>query len=282
MPRFSWAVLGVEGFDALIRRPDDLDRLPRLFERRSEALSARLFVVERPCRISVHGGRARPHRARPIVPPVSRRFRVAIERAASHSGPRSSEPEIYLGDPRLVRERRGPARPRPSRLQPWMLRHAGFDDPRALSWDNLARLRVLGGVVGLSVGPPFYPSMDSLKDGIEKASALPFLGRAGYDGIAIGTDFLGIDATLPLLSNASNVVDWLANAFDPEISTALITGKCEPAPRVRSRRPRYALKNVLGRLSQFFMASTSDRHLGTHDVRGPLRATHNSSSRIHP
>src|SRR4051794_17599820 len=28
-----WALIGVEGFDALVRGPDDLDRLPGLFER---------------------------------------------------------------------------------------------------------------------------------------------------------------------------------------------------------------------------------------------------------
>ncbi len=28
-----WGILGVEGFDALVRQPDDLDRLPGLFER---------------------------------------------------------------------------------------------------------------------------------------------------------------------------------------------------------------------------------------------------------
>src|SRR5215210_5651507 len=49
-----WGVLGVEGFDALVRTPGDLDRLPRLFER-----GVRLFQpVSAPA--SVLGGSSAP------------------------------------------------------------------------------------------------------------------------------------------------------------------------------------------------------------------------------
>jgi membrane dipeptidase len=119
------------------------------------------------------------------------------------------------------------------------LAHPAFDTPRALSWDNLGRLRALGGVIGLSVGPPFYPGLDALKDAIEKASAVPFLGREGCEGIAVGTDFFGDEMTMPFLGTASNIVDWLTNAFDAETSAALIAGNA-----------RQLLKRAVGKLDR--------------------------------
>ncbi len=103
-------------------------------------------------------------------------------------------------------------------------RHKGFATPRAITPENLRRLRALGGVVGFSVGPPFYDSAGALKEGIEAAAAVPFRGRPGIEGIAIGTDFLGVDQTLPRLGHIAGVVAWLSTSFDPATAAALIQG----------------------------------------------------------
>jgi membrane dipeptidase len=79
-------------------------------------------------------------------------------------------------------------------------------------------------VIGFSVGPPFYSDTKALRAGIEAAAAIPFQGRAGFEGIAIGTDFLGVDRVLQQLGNAPAVVAWLAATFDPATAAALIHG----------------------------------------------------------
>jgi membrane dipeptidase len=214
----------VEGFDALIRRTEDLDRLPRLFDR-----GVRLFQPV--CSSSnVLAGSASAGDERGLTE-LGRSFLQSLADLGSQSsGPRPILDLAHL-NPRSMSEILDWFESDANRLDRVLLVyshgalwHPGFDTPRALSWGNLARLRALGGVVGLSVSRPFYSNIGSLKDGIDEAAALPFLGRVGYDGIAIGTDFLGVDATVPLLGNASNVVDWLASAFDPESSAALIAG----------------------------------------------------------
>jgi membrane dipeptidase len=102
------------------------------------------------------------------------------------------------------------------------LLHDGFARPRAITPENLGRLRALGGIVGFTPSPPFYATADQVKASIESAAALPFEGRAGFEGLAIGTDFLGVDATLPGLGNVDELVGWLGATFPPEDASALI------------------------------------------------------------
>jgi membrane dipeptidase len=104
------------------------------------------------------------------------------------------------------------------------LQHETFPSPRAITLENLTRLRALGGVCGLSVGPPFYASAAELKAAMETAAAIPFRGRPGFEGLAIGTDFLGVDQTLPGLGTVAGVVKWLSASFAPEAAAALIQG----------------------------------------------------------
>src|SRR5262249_30512810 len=93
---------------------------------------------------------------------------------------------------------------------------------RAITMENVMRLRALGGVIGLSVGPPFYDNSATLKRNIEEIAETPFAGATGYGGLAIGTDFLGVSRTLPELSNAEQVVAWFSAQFDPDAANALI------------------------------------------------------------
>jgi membrane dipeptidase len=100
--------------------------------------------------------------------------------------------------------------------------HPGFDGRRAIDLPNLARLRALGGLIGLTPGPPFYQSPEEVRSAIEQVATIPFEGRVGYEGIAIGCDFLELDVTLPELGNAQKIVEWLSRTFDRESAELLL------------------------------------------------------------
>ncbi len=107
------------------------------------------------------------------------------------------------------------------------LEHEGCSAPRAITRDNLRRLRGLGGTIGLGIGPPFYPGIESLREGVETIAALPFRGRPGFEGIALGTDLLGVDETAPGLGNAPEIVETITRSFDPGIASALLRENAE-------------------------------------------------------
>jgi membrane dipeptidase len=77
-------------------------------------------------------------------------------------------------------------------------------------------------VIGLTPGPPGSESPDGLKAAIETIASVPFQGRAGFEGIAIGTHWLGIARTLPALGDVRRVARWLARTFDRKSAAALI------------------------------------------------------------
>jgi membrane dipeptidase len=218
----AWALIGVEGFDSLIRDEADLDRLPDLLRR-----GVRLFQPTYTAG-SLLAGSSVPGDDRGLLD-LGRRF---LERLAELSdpdcGPRPILDLAHLNpiaaadvlswldsDPERAR-----------RLLPvyshGALRHDGFSTPRAITPDNLTRLRSLGGAIGFGVSPPFYSDPAQLQAGIEAAAALPFLGRPGFEGIAIGTDFLGVDQTLPNLANAEAVATWVEATFPAEASRAIL------------------------------------------------------------
>lgn len=218
-----WGLLGVEGFDALVRTAADLDRLPGLFER-----GVRLFQPVY-SGSSLLGGSSSPGDDRGLTD-LGRAFLGALADLGGTTGPRPAVDLAHL-HPRAAGEVLDwleTDTTRAARVIPvyshGALRHDGFDAPRAMTSENLGRLRALGGVIGFSVGPPFYPTADSLKAGIEAAAALPFRGCPGFDGIGIGTDFLGVDQTLPGLGNVADVAAWVAANFDPPTALALLQG----------------------------------------------------------
>src|SRR5262249_46028021 len=80
----------------------------------------------------------------------------------------------------------------------------------------LGEIRSRGGVVGLTPGLPGCETPDELKRLIDAVAALPFEGRSGYEGIAIGSDLLGSDRTAPGLASARDITRWLGKTFDRE------------------------------------------------------------------
>jgi membrane dipeptidase len=232
-------MIGLEGLDALVRGPDDLDRLPPLFER-----GVRVFQpVSTADNLLAGASIAGDDRG---LSDLGRAFlQTLFDLGGEASGPR---PLLDLANLSSVAVAEVldwlEADPlRPCRVFPISSRGApGRDDgpwPRGLTSDSLRRLRALGGVVGFSVGPPFYPDAEALRAGIEAAAAVPFRGRAGFEGIAIGTGFPDVDVVLPGLDNAAAVVAWLAANFDPAAAAALIHGNARSLI-VRSLKPEVA------------------------------------------
>lgn len=218
-----WGVVGVEGFDALVREPADLDRLPGLFER-----GVRLFQPVYTA-TSLLGGSSAPGDDRGLTELGREFLRTLLEL----SGKAGTKPILDLAhlNPRSCGEvldwfeaDESRARRLPIVYSHGAIFHEGCRLPRAITVENLARLRALGGTIGLGVTPPFHAGVEELRAGIEAAAELPFRGRAGSEGIAIGTDFLGVNAVAPGLENAPAVVASLLSAFGPATAEALIRG----------------------------------------------------------
>jgi membrane dipeptidase len=217
-----WAVIGVEGFDALVREAEDLDRLPALFARGVRVFQP-VYSADNALGGSASGGDDRG------LMDLGRAFLAALaELAPDARGPRSAVDLAHL-NPAAASGVLDWFEADPSRGERVLpvyshgaLRFEGFDSPRAITPENLARLRALGGLVGFT--PAFYPTADALRAGIETAAALPFRGRPGFEGLAIGTDFLGIDETLPGLEHVEGVVGWALSTFPREAADALLVG----------------------------------------------------------
>jgi membrane dipeptidase len=210
----TWGMIGVEGFDALVRSPDDLAKLPQLFAR-----GVRLFQPVYNA-TSLLGGSSAPGDERGLTD-LGRAFLDAIAAMAPETkGPRPLLDLAHL-NPSAMSDALSwfeADAARPHRAIPVYSHgspiHPGFEAPRALTLENLARLRALGGFVGMGVSPPFFQTSEQVKKAIEIVAFTPYEGRVGFEGIAIGTDFLGVDQTLPSLGNAGQVVSWIQANFD--------------------------------------------------------------------
>jgi membrane dipeptidase len=221
-----WAVIGVEGFDALIRSREDLARLASLFDR-----GVRVFLPSYTSK-GLLAGSSEPGDDRGLTE-LGRAFLESLLELAAPNGPRPALDLAHLS-PLAMSEVLAWFEAETSRadlLLPVYGHgapvHADFDRPRAITVENLGRLRRIGGFVGFSVGPPFFPSAESLKASIDATAGLPFVDRAGYEGVAIGTDFLGVDGVLPGLANAGEVIAWLVETFDESTAYALMRGNAE-------------------------------------------------------
>lgn len=219
-----WGILGVEGFDSLVRSPADLAHLPLLFHR-----GVRVFQpVDGPTNLLA--GSSAAHDNRSLTPLGQSFLQTLADLEPEHPGPRP-RPVLDLAhmNPASIAEVLDWFEADPLRLDRvtplyshGALRHDAYTSPRAITLDNLRRLRALGGLIGFSVAPPFHTSPEALKAGILAAAELPFQGRIGFEGIAIGTDFLAVDSTLPGLSNAADVAAWLMATFGPHRADQLI------------------------------------------------------------
>ena len=236
----TWGMVGVEGFDALIRSGEDLGRLPRLFER-----GVRLFQPIDGADNQL-GGSAAFGDVRGLAD-LGRSFLEGLDRLGSiDSGPRPLLDLAHM-NPATMADVLGWFEADPLRARRSILvyshgtpAHPGFDSPRAISLENLRRLRVLGGFVGIGVSPPFFEAAGEVKKAVDLVASIPFEGREGGEGIAIGTDFMGVDRTIPGLGNAAEVVAWVQATFDRSMATRLLldNGLALMARATGARRPR--------------------------------------------
>jgi membrane dipeptidase len=221
----AWGVLGIEGFDLLVRQPGDLDRLPGLYKR-----GVRVFqLVE--TEASALGGAAVPGDLRGLTE-LGRAFLDRLDGISREVGPSAPRLVVDLADlnSRTTDEVLAWFESDLSRLDRLLLvrSHGTIKTPRrtivtGLEAKNLERFRVLGGVVGLSPGLPYFDSPEDFRDAVESIAAVPFRGNAGYMGIGIGTDFLNLKQSLPHLENVSRLTEWLVAEFAADIAARLIS-----------------------------------------------------------
>jgi membrane dipeptidase len=212
-----WGMIGVEGFDFLVRETADLDRLPGLFER-----GVRVFqLVETSA--SLLGGSAAPgdHRGLSGLGTDFLATLLALAPPAGHPGPRPIVDLADLNATSLVDVLQW-VEDDSSRCERLLLlrSHGGA----ALFPPDLRRIRTLGGLVGLSVGPPFSSSTLELRLAIEFVASIPFEGRVGFEGIGIGTDALSVVSSLEGLENVARIIAWLEESYDSAAASLVAHG----------------------------------------------------------
>jgi membrane dipeptidase len=89
---------------------------------------------------------------------------------------------------------------------------------------NLRAIRSRGGVIGLTPGLPGCETADELKQLVAAIAAIPFDGRPGYEGIAIGGDLLGPEQTAPGLASARDITRSLGRILEPDAAAAIAHG----------------------------------------------------------
>ena len=219
----TWGILGVSGLDYLVREHADLKQLSGIFNR-----GVRVIQLIETANNGLAGS-AEPGDDRGLtelgqactsqiagLALDDRREGVPILDLA-HLNPRSMAEVIERAEDAV---RKGTLM---LMFSHGAVAHAGFDGPRAIDVPNLTRLRALGGLIGLAPGRPFHQTAEEFKAAVEQVATIPFKGRVGYDGIAIGSDFLELDGTLPELGDASAIVEWVSRNFD-QAAALLIQG----------------------------------------------------------
>jgi membrane dipeptidase len=220
-----WGVIGVAGFDSLVREAVDLDRLPALFHR-----GVRVF---QPIAAGggVLGGSMAPGDGRGLtglglafldrVAEIARRFdgspRAILDLAGMNAAAIADALGWLDGQPTtsgrpliVVSHGTGP-------------QECPLDDSSP-EGRNLREIRSRGGLIGLMPGRPGCETTEDLERRIEAIAAMPFEGRPGYQGIAIGTDLLELDQVPSSLGSAREILRWLRHAFDREVAEAIAVG----------------------------------------------------------
>jgi membrane dipeptidase len=218
-----WGLIGVRGFDSLILEPSDLDRLPELFAR-----GARMFQpIETPC--TRLGGSSEPGDDRGLTD-LGRGFLerltglgLGLDSDQAGSAPRpvvdlSGMNSATLADVLSWLEAD------PARLDRVLvvISRGGFEGPRPI--DGVTRLRALGGVIGLGVGPPSLGAPDDLAAQVRTLTSVPFRGEIGAGGIAIATDYLGGVEPFADLANVDRIIERFRRTLDRPTADALLFG----------------------------------------------------------
>ena len=218
----TWGMLSVSGLDYLVRDEAGLKRLPDLFKRGVRVIQlvegAQSLLAGSAESGDDHGltELGRTTLAEITALPLNLPDEGIPILDLAHLNPRSMAEVIdavddAVGNRRVLLMFSHGAVARP-----------GLDAPRAINLENLARLRAKGGLIGLTPGAPFYESAEEFKSAVDQLAAIPFEGRVGFEGIAVGSDFLELDETLPGLGDAMAIVEWLTRTFDDGTAALLV------------------------------------------------------------
>ncbi len=218
-----WGMLGVAGLDFLVRDPADLDRLAATFER-----GVRVFqLVEGPDNLLGGSAGAGDERSLTELGLAVLDLLLEIAPPFAHAGARPVVDVAGLNARALAKVLDWAEQDR-SRAERLVLLSShgslgglalecmGMTGTTVAAHENLRRFRDLGGVIGVSPGPPAVASAEALREMIEAIASIPFLGRPGYEGIGIGTNFLRLSALLPELMDVGRLIGWLVQTFGPE------------------------------------------------------------------
>jgi membrane dipeptidase len=217
-----WGVIGVAGFDFLVRKAEDLERLPGLFER-----GVRVF---QPVATSegLLGGSTAPDDDRGLTD-LGRSFlaRVAELANGDESGRRPIldlagmnaatlsdtlqwlDELVASGVKLMIAVSHGTSS------------YDAFLEASSPDFQNLQALRSRGCIVGLTPGRSGCETIDDFKRLIDLIADIPIEGRQGYEGIAIGSDLTGLDRTIPALASARELTRWLSQAFERRTCNAI-------------------------------------------------------------
>lgn len=217
-----WGVLGVSGFDFLVRSADDLDRLPALFARGVRVWQPVAAGGGALGGANVPGddrgltdlGRAFLDRLAGLGSPGDAGPRPILDLAGMSVATTADTLRWYDGVPR------GQA-PLPIAVTHGTGTYVPFLDGSTPEARLVAEVRMRGGVIGLTPGLPGGETVDAMKTLIEAVAAVPVPGRSNFEGLAIGTDPLGIDRGVPGLASAREIARWLGRSFDRGTAAAI-------------------------------------------------------------
>ncbi len=216
-----WGVLGVGGLDFLIRSAADLDRLPELFER-----GVRVFQPIAATEGNL-GGSMAPGDDRGLT----ELGRALLDRLAGLANdPAGTRPVLDLAGMNAATmtdvlkwlETSGTALP--VALSHGTIDYRSILDGSATGVRVVRNLRARGVVIGLTPGLPGAEGPDELKSLVDAIAAIPFEDEPGPEGIAIGSNLMGVDRSAPGLASAREMTRWIAKSFDRATGAAITSG----------------------------------------------------------
>ncbi len=196
----TWGVLGVGGFDRLVRSFADLERVPSLYAR-----GVRVFQIVATAENSL-GGSWADGDDRGLTD-LGRAFLGVVASLGTAIVDLAGLGRIAFGQALDCLDTDAAGRVR-------LLRSHG-----PIVIEDIARLRSLGGFVGLGTSLNSFATAEELKATCEAIAA-----RSGFGAIGLATDALGTAPRLAGLQTADEIRDWTRLNFAADASQSLLHG----------------------------------------------------------
>jgi len=221
-----WGLIGVDGFDFLIRSPTDLDRIPLVFDR-----GVRLFQAVATSNSQL-GGSLDPGDDRGLTD-LGKLFLERLLGLSNPPAPGSPRPILDLAgmNGRTMGDVLDWLESEPGRIDriPLVVSRCAVAHPDALGdssllipLDLVGRIRALGGTLGLALGSPWIASEDDLLAQVKFLESIPYRGEPGTLGISFGTDYLGMGVPAHGFRNAESIIKWVRQQLDPADANCIL------------------------------------------------------------